>query len=120
MPVIHIRTNTHHNHQEIQSICQQASRLASEILGKPEHYVMALVECNQTLSLAGDDNPAAYLEIKCLGLDENRTDDFSRRICLFMYQSMGILPERCYIEFSSPHRHMWGWNNNTFAVKKSA
>ena len=25
-----------------------------------------------------------------------------------------IPPERIYIEFSSPARHMWGWNSRTF------
>jgi len=120
MPVIHIRTNTHHSQEEIHPICQQASKLVADIMNKSENYVMALIECNQVLSLAGDEEPAAYLEVKCLGMDENRTEEFARSLCRFMHQSMGIPPERCYIEFSSPSRHMWGWNNNTFAVKKSA
>jgi hypothetical protein len=52
--------------------------------------------------------------LKSLGLPEAETKTYSARLCAFVEQQLGIAPSRTYIEFISPERHMFGWNNSTF------
>jgi len=63
---------------------------------------------------AGDAAPLAYLELKSLGLPEERTPGLSADLCYFMEARFGVPPERVYIEFTSPSRHLFGWNGGTF------
>ena len=112
MPLLVIATNTAVDNQ--QDLAMQASRLTAEILGKPESYVMVKIKPEQTLIFAGSNAPAAHVKLKSLGLPENRTADYSEKICAFLKEILDIDGGRIYIEFSSPERHMWGWNGGTF------
>lgn len=112
MPLLTIRTNIKFENK-IQ-LAEAASLTVANILNKPESYVMIQVEDKQCLMFSGDHQPCALLELKSLGLSENLTDDFSSRLCEFMFTQAGISPSRVYIEFSNPERHMWGWDKRTF------
>lgn len=112
MPLITLATN-----QEIKdkpSLCLDLSKSAAQLLNKPESYVMALVEDNQALSFAGNHEPAAYLQLKSLDLPEDQTAGYSEKISAMITEHTGIPANRIYIEFSSPARHLWGWNSGTF------
>ena len=90
------------------------SRSVAEGLGKPESYVMVAINHNPDMLFAGKSEPLAYCQLKSLGLQESQTAALSERICLCLEKLYGIPPDRTYIEFSSPARAMWGWNNKTF------
>lgn len=113
MPVLKIETNTKILTAKSQ-LLQEASALIAEMLGKPENYVMVSLNDQQSLIFAGTDEPAAYVELKSLGLSEIHTVDYSSKICGFLTQSLGIPANRIYIEFASPERHLFGWDNTTF------
>jgi phenylpyruvate tautomerase len=112
MPLLEITTNTRIDNS--QTIAEQASSLTADILGKPESYVMVKIQPEQVLIFAGSNEPAAHVKLKSLGLPENRTADFSSSICSFIRSELNINSNRIYIEFSSPQRHMWGWDKRTF------
>ncbi len=112
MPLLEISTNT--EIENSQEIAEQASKLTADLLGKPESYVMVKIQSTQTLIFAGSNEPAAHVKLKSLGLPENRTADFSSSICSFINTELNISSARIYIEFSSPERHMWGWDDRTF------
>ena len=112
MPLLEISTNSEIRNS--QNIAQQASKLTADLLGKPESYVMVKVQPAQTLIFAGSNKPAAHIKLKSLGLPENRTADFSEKICSFLSTELNIDSARIYIEFSNPERHMWGWDKRTF------
>jgi phenylpyruvate tautomerase len=112
MPLLEISTNT--SIENIPQLAEQASRLAAEILGKPESYVMVRIHAEQALIFAGTDEPAAHIKLKSLGLPQAKTPDLSAAICDFLTKQLAIHSARIYIEFSSPERHMWGWDNGTF------
>lgn len=95
-------------------LLERASKHVSNILGKPESYVMINLTADQTLFFAGSNKPTAYLELKSLGLPEAKTAEFSRALCEFINQETDISTDRIYIEFSSPDRHMWGFDGRTF------
>ena len=114
MPYLLIQTNLSIDTEESQKLIQNASKLVAEILGKPESYVMVTIQDSTQMMFAGDSQPLAYLQLKSLGLPESSTTEFSNVLCNLINRELGIASERIYIEFSSPDRHMWGWNNKTF------
>jgi phenylpyruvate tautomerase PptA (4-oxalocrotonate tautomerase family) len=112
MPLLEISTNTTIDNQ--QNLAEKASKLTADLLGKPESYVMVKIQPEQTLLFAGTNAPAAHVKLKSLGLPENRTADFSEKLCLYISSTLNIDSNRIYIEFASPERHMWGWDKRTF------
>ena len=112
MPVLQIATNVPVNNPK--ELATLASSLAADMLGKPESYVMVDVNTNAHLVFAGSDEPCALLALKSLGLPESETGNYSETLCNFIEQQLGVPPARTYIEFSSPERHMFGWDGRTF------
>ena len=114
MPLLNITTNQDLSDQEQKQVVQKMSSAVADLLGKPENYVMVILQSNPAMSFAGTDAPLAYLELKSLGLPEEKTADFSSVLCSLVNEQLGIPQDRTYIEFSNPPRHFWGWNNSTF------
>ena len=112
MPLLEIFTNTVVDNEQV--IATKASKLVTEILNKPESYVMVRVQTEQSLLFAGSNEPAALVQLKSLGLPEKNTSELSSSICDFISTEFNINSTRIYIEFSSPERHMWGWDKRTF------
>ena len=112
MPVLQITTNT--TIDDANALAKQASRLAAEMLSKPESYVMVSINGNADLIFAGTNDPCAHLTLTSLGLPETETKAYSETLCGFVEQQLGVPPARTYIEFVSPERHMLGWDNRTF------
>ena len=112
MPLLEISTNT--KIEDTEAFLKQASQLTSRILGKPESYVMVRVQQEQTLFFSGNSDPAAHVKLKSLGLPEDNTAVYSSQLCLFINEKLNISSARIYIEFSSPARHLWGWDERTF------
>ncbi|MCB1830544.1 MAG: hypothetical protein KDI49_04610 [Gammaproteobacteria bacterium] len=114
MPTLIIQTNVEIAADRRRQILAEASSTVAGMLGKPESYVMVILKPNTDMLFAGADEPLAFLELKSLGLPEERTADFSAILCRLMKTHFGIPQERVYIEFASPPRHMFGWNSRTF------
>jgi phenylpyruvate tautomerase PptA (4-oxalocrotonate tautomerase family) len=114
MPTLKIQTNVEIPAERRKVVLEAASSTVAEQLGKPESYVMVILETNQDMLFAADDAPLAYLELKSLGLPEDKTPALSSALCGFMEQHFGVPPSRTYIDFASPPRHMFGWNSATF------
>jgi hypothetical protein len=114
MPTLRILTNAEVFPEDRPALLARASRTVAELLGKPESYVMVLLEDGRVMLFAGTRAPAAYLELKSLGLAETRTAAYSRALCDLLSGALGIPAERVYIEFSAPPAHLFGWNGGTF------
>jgi len=115
MPTLKIMTNVETPTVRRKPILEAASSKIAQMLGKPESYVMVILQANPDMLFAADDAPLAYLELKSLGLPEDSTPALSAALCHFMEKHFGVPPERIYIEFSSPPRHLFGWNKGTFS-----
>ncbi len=112
MPYLLIRTNA--GVADTAALMQAASRLTAEALGKPERYVMVSVEASRPLLFAGSADPAVYMELKSIGLPAERTADLSAALTGLVHETLGVPPDRVYIEFADAARHLWGWNGSTF------
>jgi len=114
MPTLIIKTNADLARVDHDALLKTVSLAVAEMLAKPERYVMILLEPNPYTCFGGDRSPLAYLELKSLGLPEERTREFSATLCGLMQQHLGVPPERIYIEFASPERHLFGFSASTF------
>lgn len=47
-------------------------------------------------------------------MDFTRPVAFSKAICAFLHERLGLDPARINIEFASATGDMWGWNGRTF------
>lgn len=114
MPLLTIVTNVSVAAENRQSLLSAASSTVSEMLGKPEKYVMVYLADGETLAFGGSSDPACLMQLKSLGLPEDQTRQFSSRLCDLADGHLGIEPNRTYIEFVNPPRHLWGFDRKTF------
>jgi phenylpyruvate tautomerase len=114
MPLLSIETNQPLHEDKINDLITEASRTTASLLGKPESYVMVKVTHTPAMMFGGNREPLAYLELKSLGLPEDRTSELSHGLCELMSRHMDIQADRIYIEFTNGTRHLWGWNGGTF------
>jgi len=113
MPVLTINTNIKVE-ADITAILHDLSALCSDILDKPESYVMVHVNQQQALLFGGSADAAASCSLASLGLSEKNTTEYSEKICNYLETHLNIPATRIYIEFKAPERSMFGWNKATF------
>jgi phenylpyruvate tautomerase len=114
MPTLRILTNAKIPTDGRAGLLAQASQIVAKMLGKPESYVMVILEDGRDMRFAGTPDPAAYLELKSLGLPEAKAADYSRTLCDLLGAALSIPAERIYIEFAAPPARLFGWNGGTF------
>jgi len=114
LPVLKIQTNETLGEETQHRLMSKLSSLTAEILGKPERYVMVILESGVSMQFAADRAPLIYAELKSIDLPANRTAEISAKVCATLTEILGIPGERIYIEFSNAQRHLWGWNGATF------
>lgn len=114
MPTLIIKTNADIAADAAEPLIRAASAEVAKLLQKPERYVMVILEPIQTMCFGGNTAPLAFLELKSLGLPEASTPDLSAALCRMLQDALGIAPDRVYIEFASPPRHLFGFNSGTF------
>jgi phenylpyruvate tautomerase len=114
MPTLRILTNVQIPVDDRPGLLAEASNAVAAMLGKPESYVMVILEDGRDMLFAGTSAPAAYLELKSLGLAETKAASYSRTLCNLLAAALGIPAERVYIEFAAPPARLFGWNGGTF------
>ena len=114
MPYLNIHVNRAQQPDQAKALLAKASQTLAKELGKPERYVMVELTENPLLLFAGTDEPAAYVELKSIGLPAGQTQSLSKVICSLLEDEAGIPPSRVYIEFSDAKGSFWGWNGSTF------
>jgi len=113
MPVLTINTNIKLE-KDVKATLKQLSELCSEMLAKPENYVMIHLNDQQNLMFAGTYDAAASCSLTSLGLTDQHTTEYSEQICQFLESHLNIPSSRIYIEFKAPERSLFGWNKATF------
>lgn len=114
MPFVKLETNIAIRETAQAELASKLSGLAANILGKPESYVMAVLEPGKMLVLGGTDEPAAFVTLDSIGLPEERTAELAGKICGFLETELDIPKKRTYIAFGNLKRHLFGWNGGTF------
>ena len=115
MPLIKLQVATAVPQDKKHAILTAASRIMAEATGKPETYVMAMIEDNALASFAGAVYPAAFADVRGIGgLDGAVNTTISRDICALLEQELGIEADKVYLNFTDVPARNWGWNSSTF------
>ncbi|MEB3159408.1 MAG: phenylpyruvate tautomerase MIF-related protein [Synechococcus sp.] len=111
MPLINVRTSLP-SVEDADGLLKALSAALAQQTGKPEAYVMTLLETAVPMTFAGSSDPCAYVEVKSIGAlkPPAMTAAFSELIT----QRTGIPANRIYIAFEDVKANAWGWNGNTF------
>ena len=114
MPLLRIETNVSLDAAHAEALAARASRAVAGELGKPERYVMVTVRPGTPMLMAGTAEPAAFLDLRSIGLPDSKTEALSQAFCQLIEDEIGVPPDRVYINFADVARAHWGWNGGTF------
>ncbi len=88
--------------------------LKVKLLGKPEKYVMVSFKTGLSMRFGGAKGPVGFVELRSIGLDMTRCEEYSKKLCDFIEAEFEIPADRIYIDFQNVDRKAFGWNRSTF------
>ena len=111
MPLINVRTSLPALKDGSALLQELSSELANQT-GKPEAYVMTLLETDVPMTFAGTSAPAAFVEVKSIGA--LHPSAMTEAFCELITARTGIPADRIYISFDDVPASFFGWNGRTF------
>lgn len=112
MPYINTRTNVAISKEQETEIKARFGE-AVLCLGKNERYLMVCMEENCRLYFDGNQEPAAFVEVRLFGCaDAEEYDAMTEEVTDIISGVLGIPADRIYVQYQEvPH---WGWNGVNF------
>ncbi len=115
MPLLKLQTNATIPEEKRNDLLGSLSKITAQTIGKPEQYVMVTLGAPDML-MAGKAGDAAFVDIRSIGgLSGDVDRQLSQKVCQLLKDSLGIPPERVYLNFTDVPASEWGWNGSTFA-----
>lgn len=114
MPLLKIQTNVNVPEGKRDALLKKLSRAVAQQLGKPEQYMMVSLEADRPLVFAGTSEPAAFMDLRAIGLPAGKTGLLAAFLCDLAKAELGVAMERVYINFTDVPANLWGWNGETF------
>ena len=112
MPFIQINTSSKSVVENEDLLQRHISKLVSDLTGKPENYVMTMIQSDNSMTFAGSDEPCCFMKIKSIG--SLNPSMMSRPLCELIASKTNININRVYIEFIDVKASNWGFNGSTF------
>lgn len=114
MPLIKLETSVDLSGEQTEKLLSDLSRTVADVTGKPETYVMAIVQ-KADIMLGGESGPAAFADIRGIGgLDPDTNNKLSAALCELISDSIAVANDKIYLNFTDVAASNWGWNNGTF------
>lgn len=113
MPYLTVQTNVADS-QITDALLKELSGKLAEVVGKPEQYVCIHIAGGQRIFFAGTAEPAAFMELVCIGLSASQTENITKEIMTFFEEKLAVKASRTYIKFTPIAGNMIGWNKGTF------
>ncbi|XP_039130197.1 macrophage migration inhibitory factor homolog [Dioscorea cayenensis subsp. rotundata] len=115
MPTLNLSTNVPVDAVVASDILKDATKIVAKIIGKPESYVMILLNGGVPMAFAGTEEPAAYGELISIGgLDASVNGKLSSALADILETKLSIDSSRFYIKFYDVQRSFFGFNGSTF------
>jgi len=111
VPLINVRTSLK-SVENAEALLKELSAALAQQTGKPEAYVMTLLESGVPMTFAGSSDPCAYVEIKSIGA--LKPPAMTEAFCELITARTGIPSNRIYVAFEDVKASSWGWNGRTF------
>ncbi|KAJ1400635.1 Tautomerase/MIF superfamily [Sesbania bispinosa] len=115
MPTLNLFTNVPVDAVVASDILRDATKAVAKIIGKPESYVMILLNGGVPIAFGGTEEPAAYGELISIGgLGQSVNGKLSSTIAEILQTKLYIDGSRFYIKFYDVQRSFFGFNGSTF------
>ena len=114
MPLLRIQTNVSVSAGSSEALLRKATNWVVTELNKPIDYVQVVFEPGACLAFAGTTEPAAFIELRALGLPQDKTSALATSLCRLVGDELKIAPARIFLNFLDVPPHLWGWNGDTF------
>jgi hypothetical protein len=115
MPLMTIRTSADLGQADVPALLHACSEKLASLAGKPESYVMTLLDRVTAMTMSGTDEPACLVEIRSVGkLSGDQTKAMSQAFCVLLEERLGVSQRRIFLNFTDFSGGMWGFNGSTF------
>ena len=111
MPLIEINTSFKST-VEINLLQKEISKMVADLTGKPENYVMTMIQSDTLMTFAGSDEPCCFIKLKSIG--SLNPSKMSKSLCDLIASKTNIRTNRIYVEFVDVKATNWGFNSSTF------
>ena len=114
MPLLKLEATVPLPEEKGKPLLAALSKAVAGATGKPEQYVM-VTATQSTMLMSGQAGDAAFVDIRGIGgLNGETNRKLSQQICKLLKDSIGIAPDRVYLNFTDVEAGSWGWNGSTF------
>ena len=114
MPLLKLETTVPLPEEKGKPWLAALSKTVAGTIGKPEQYVMVAASQSAML-VSGKAGEAAFVDVRSIGgLNSETNRKLSQQICKLLKDSLGIAPDRVYLNFTEVEARNWGWNGSTF------
>lgn len=115
MPCLQVRTNVKLTEEQKQKACLDLSKIVAQLTGKPEAYVMVMVqEC--AMSFAGSADPCCFMDLRSIGcISKAQNKKHSATLTKYVADNFKVAENRVYISFANVKGEDWGYGGDTFA-----
>jgi len=114
MPLLKIQTSVIVPEGKKAQLLADASRIMAEITGKPEKYVMVVLQSGEIL-MGGAAGAAAFMDVRGIGgLNKAVNAKLTKALCDLLKRELAIDPARVYATFTDVSAQNWGCNGATF------
>ncbi|EFA23397.1 phenylpyruvate tautomerase MIF-related protein [Bifidobacterium gallicum] len=114
MPVIHTHVSVKTTKEQREALKSIYGQAITAVPGKSESWLMCPFEDEMPIYFAGDDAPAAYIEVNVFGnkVDRSAWEKLTAEIMQGLHDVLGINEDRTYIRYTATLD--WGWNGSNF------
>ena len=114
MPLLRLETSAALPEDKRKVLLASLSKAVAETIGKPEQYVMVTVS-QAGMLMSGKPGDGAFVDLRSIGgLSDEVNRKLSQQVCKLLKDSLGISPDRVYLNFTDVDAGNWGWNGSTF------
>ncbi len=114
MPLLKLETTVPLPEEIGKPLLAALSKAVAATTGKPEQYVMVTAG-HSAMVMSGKSGDAAFVDIRGIGgLSGETNRKLSQQVCKLLKDSLGIAPDRVYLNFTDVEAGNWGWNGSTF------
>jgi len=112
MPYLNIKTS-----QKIKknNVISDISSFMAGLLNKPEGVMMVSLEDEVAMLFAGQNGPAAFVQLKSIGMTGQQCKDIAPEMNRFFASVLEVPDDRIYIDMHDIDRQMFAFKGNTFA-----
>ena len=112
MPFIQINTSSKSDVENVDLLQKDISKMVADLTGKPENYVMTMIQIDNKMTFAGSDEPCCFINVRSIG--SLTPSSMSKSLCELIASKTNINKNRIYIEFIDVKASNWGFNSSTF------